>query len=109
MLKGLFLWIIIFGLLFGVTSWIIGPTTPETLQAQYPSWTTAQCERVYNHEIWLGMTKDMAFESLGFPDRSNRSVSSAGTRTQWVYKTVKWGRYIGYLYFRNGRLTSWQD
>jgi len=81
-------------------------TTPETLQAQYPSWTTAQCERVYNHEIWLGMTKEMALSSIGLPDHSNRSVSSAGTRTQYVYRSVKWGRYIGYLYFRNGRLTS---
>jgi hypothetical protein len=83
-------------------------TTPETLQAQYPSWTTAQCERVCNHEIWLGMTKDMALYSIGPPTHVNRSVSSGGTRTQWVYRTTV-SYFTGYLYFRNGRLTSWQD
>ena len=87
---------------------IVGPTTPETLQAKYPSWTTAECERVYNHEIWLGMTRTMAFESLGFADNYNRSVSSAGTRVQLVYRGGC-NYFRGYLYFQNGRLTSWQD
>lgn len=59
-------------------------------------------ERIRNHEIWLGMTRAMAIESLGRPNSNNRSVGAFGTHEQWVYENR-------YLYFENDILTSWQD
>ena len=44
----------------------------------------------------------MALESWGQPDDINRSVGSWGVHEQWVYGDE-------YLYFENGKLTSWQD
>lgn len=58
--------------------------------------------KIINKKIWLGMTDDMARESIGHPDKVNRSTYSSGTHEQWVYETK-------YLYFENGILTSWQD
>tara|TARA_R110000744_G_C19226129_1_gene547637 strand:- start:85 stop:795 length:711 start_codon:yes stop_codon:yes gene_type:complete len=52
--------------------------------------------------IWIGMTKEMAIISRGYPKDKNRSVGSWGTHEQWVYDDE-------YLYFENGYLKSWQD
>jgi len=60
--------------------------------------------RIINNEIWLGMTKDMASESIGWPTDVNKTTGSWGVHEQWVYD--KEGKY---LYFENGILTSWQD
>ena len=48
------------------------------------------------------MTDEMAVVALGSPKDINRSVGSWGTHEQWVYDGE-------YLYFENGKLTSWQD
>lgn len=50
-----------------------------------------------------GMTKEMAREAWGEPDDINVSVGSWGRHEQWVYD-----RWDSYLYFENGKLTSWQ-
>ena len=55
-------------------------------------------------KIWLGMTSEMVLDSWGEPLRKNRNVGKWGVNEQWVY-----GRGGGYLYFENGKLTSWQD
>ena len=52
--------------------------------------------------IWIGITKEMAIISRGYPKDKNRSVGSWGTHEQWVYDDE-------YLYFENGYLKSWQD
>jgi hypothetical protein len=52
--------------------------------------------------IWIGMSKEMAIISRGYPKDNNRSVGSWGTHEQWVYDGA-------YLYFENGYLKSWQD
>lgn len=52
---------------------------------------------------WTGMTREMATISLGSPSDKNRTVGSWGVHEQWVY-----GNNL-YLYFENGKLTSWQD
>lgn len=58
--------------------------------------------KIFNHRIWIGMTKDMAKLSIGTPIDINRSTGSWGISEQWIYKNK-------YLYFENGELTSWQD
>jgi hypothetical protein len=51
---------------------------------------------------WVGMNKEMATISLGSPNYINRSVGSWGVNEQWVYNGI-------YLYFKNGKLTSYQN
>lgn len=59
-------------------------------------------EKINSGYYWIGMTKDMAIESLGNPETVNSSVGSWGVNEQWVY-------YSLYLYFDNGVLTSYQS
>lgn len=56
---------------------------------------------VAKNMIQTGMTKDMVIDSRGLPETINETVTSWGTRQQWVYKS-------SYLYFENGKLISWQ-
>lgn len=57
---------------------------------------------ILNHSIWIGMTNDMATESIGSPKAINKSIGSWGIHEQWVYDKK-------FLYFENGILTSWQE
>jgi len=65
---------------------------------------TTVAEKILSSKFWLGMTSDMAIESLGLPDKNNRTIGSWGVHEQWIYE-----RRELYLYFENGTLTSWQD
>lgn len=58
--------------------------------------------KVYNGEIFIGMTKQMCLDAKGSPQRINTTTSVYGKREQWVY-------YGEYLYFENGILTTIQD
>ncbi|WP_138484599.1 SH3 domain-containing protein [Dyadobacter bucti] len=58
-------------------------------------------QQLFSHFYWIGMTSDMAQISLGTPTTINRSVGSWGKNEQWVYENL-------YLYFENGKLTSYQ-
>jgi hypothetical protein len=51
---------------------------------------------------WIGMNKEMATISLGQPTDINRTVGTWGVHEQWVYDNL-------YLYFENGKLTSYQN
>jgi hypothetical protein len=51
---------------------------------------------------WTGMNREMATISLGSPKDINRTVGSWGVHEQWVYDNI-------YLYFENGKLTSYQN
>ena len=51
---------------------------------------------------WIGMNREMATISLGSPKDINRTVGSWGVHEQWVYDNL-------YLYFENGKLTSYQN
>ena len=57
---------------------------------------------VEQNKIKIGMTKEMVEDSWGKPDDINRTVGSWGVHEQWVYGST-------YLYFENGKLTSFQD
>lgn len=58
--------------------------------------------KIYNRRILIGMTEEMAKLSIGKPLEVNKSTGSWGEHEQWVYEDR-------YLYFENGKLTSWQD
>ena len=53
---------------------------------------------------WRGMTKKMAIDGVGKPDEINKTTGSWGIHEQWVYRKKNI-----YLYFENGKLTSYQD
>lgn len=65
-------------------------------------WSKRFKKLVLEKKIAIGMTTEMARLSWGEPNDINRTVSTYGTREQWVYSG-------NYLYFKNGKLTSWQD
>jgi len=74
----------------------------ERKQSLIDRYGSSITERILNHKIWLGMTRAMAIESRGYPEKNNRTVTAFGTHEQWVYENI-------YLYFENDILTSWQD
>lgn len=67
-------------------------------------------------EIHVGMTTDEARQVVGNPSSISKSGGSYGTREEWVYSrsyyigSGVWGdeSYL-YLYFEEGKLTSWQE
>jgi hypothetical protein len=60
--------------------------------------------RIINGEYWIGMTKEMATESLGKPNRINKTAGKWGTNEQWVYNAKRL-----FLYFENNALKGFQD
>ena len=52
----------------------------------------------------IGMTPEMVRASLGSPNDVNRTVGSWGVHEQWVYDKKDL-----YIYFENGKVTSFQD
>jgi len=59
-------------------------------------------KKLLGGDYWIGMTKEMARISLGNPNEINRTVGSWGVHEQWVYSSL-------YLYFEDGKLTSYQN
>jgi hypothetical protein len=53
-------------------------------------------------QVLLGMTHDQVAAAWGVPNDINRSGGRWGIHEQWVYDSA-------YLYFENGKLTSWQN
>jgi len=69
---------------------------------RHPEWPEKIKNQIRSGTVTIGMTKQQVLSSWGRPSDINRTVWSSGTREQWVYND-------SYLYFENGKLTSWQD
>ena len=82
------------------------PLTADQIHQQHPLWSIEDCQKIAEHDIWIGMTEEMAKVSRGSPVDINRSVGPWGVHEQWVYRQPY--RPTWYLYFENGLLTSWQ-
>lgn len=74
----------------------------ERLKVLIKKYGKKKTNRIISHEIWIGMSEELAEESLGKPNRINRTVMKRYTHEQWVYDNMN-------LYFENGILTGWQD
>lgn len=61
---------------------------------------------ILEEKICLKMTKEQVEASWGKPRDINRTVGSWGVHEQWIYGEIP---HSNYLYFENGKLTSWQD
>ncbi len=60
----------------------------------------------------MGMTEGQVTASIGMPDRVNEDTYEFGTRTQYCYENIgtrfNFNRYR-YVYFENGKVTSWSQ
>lgn len=91
----------------------------KELQADYPycfmtidpkkkfKWSSKTWANLEKYDYWTGMTPDMAYITMGLPNDVNSTVGSWGRHEQWVYEYSNYDNT--YLYFENGKLTSWQD
>ena len=81
---------------------------PEYFKRRFPTWTYEICTLIATERVALGMTPEMARASWGIPSDINHLVNSGGVHDQWVYRWLA-SSSPRYLYFDNGKLTSWQD
>ncbi|MBS3944134.1 MAG: hypothetical protein KGZ42_01435 [Melioribacter sp.] len=58
--------------------------------------------RVYNKQIWKGMTEKMLSASWGKPDKIDKNVEKWGTFTQWYYGKIT-------FFLSDGKLTDWEE
>ncbi|NMB81845.1 MAG: hypothetical protein GYA14_08505 [Ignavibacteria bacterium] len=58
--------------------------------------------RIFNKQIWKGMTEQMLSASWGKPDKIDKNVEKWGTFTQWYYGKIT-------FFFRDGKLTDWEE
>jgi hypothetical protein len=59
-------------------------------------------ESMKEGKFWIGMNQEMILYTLGEPKDTNETVGAWGKHEQWVYDNGL------YLYFENGKLTSYQ-
>ena len=67
------------------------------------SWTKKYIKAVRKKQLLIGMTKDQVICIMRHPLDVNKSTGKWGVHEQWVYYGNR------YLYFENGKLTSWQE
>jgi hypothetical protein len=80
--------------------------------AEHADVTPAVRQAIMNAEVRVGMTEQEVVAAIGYPLDINRSTGSWGTTAQFCYESMS--RYIQrpkytYVYFENGRVTSWQQ
>lgn len=60
-------------------------------------------QKILEHKLWIGMTKQMLLDSWGSPlNGINKTVGTFGIHEQWCYSDT-------YVYIENGIVTSFQD
>ncbi len=58
--------------------------------------------RVFNGQIWTGMSESMLNDSWGKPDKIDKNAQKWGTYTQWYYGEIT-------FFFKNGILFEWEE
>jgi hypothetical protein len=77
-------------------------TDPKQLVAK---WGKRVLKAISERQVVIGMTEDQVTASWGQPTRINASGGRWGKHEQWIFGESR----ASYLYFENGRLTSWQN
>lgn len=58
--------------------------------------------KIQNHQIWVGMSKEMLIDSKGYADSINKTeIKDAETTEQWIYNNT-------YIYLTNNKVTAIQ-
>jgi hypothetical protein len=60
--------------------------------------------RIYNSEVWVGMTEEMLIDSWGRPNNKNVTETVFGKSEQWVYRRGSFNS--DYVYVENGKVTA---
>lgn len=76
-------------------------TPIERIMEKY-NCTKEIAELIHKRKVRIGMTTEQCRAAWGRPMRVNRDVGPWGVHEQWVYGST-------YLYFKNGKMTSFQD
>jgi len=58
--------------------------------------------RVYNKQVWKGMTEKMLLAGWGKPDKIDKNVQKWGTYTQWYYGKIT-------FFFKDGKLIDFEE
>ena len=81
----------------------------------HPELTEQQRADILSGAIRIGMSQEAAIASWGEPDHRSKTVMQYGVHEQWMYTTIHavYATYTtdlpwAYVYFENGKLTSWQ-
>lgn len=75
----------------------------EEFVKAHPKLSAATRKSILEGVVTIGMTSEQVRASYGEdPDKINRSVYSWGVQEQWIYGDQ-------FLYFKDGKLDSWQD
>lgn len=72
---------------------------------QVATWGKKALKAISEQKVFPGMTKEQVRASWGPPSRINTSGGRWGEHEQWVFGESM----SSYLYFENGRLSSWQN
>lgn len=70
---------------------------------------------ILNKDILIGMTFDQVRASRGRPHKINKTTTATRIRTQWIMHPPEGpgndyrSKEYGYIYFINGKVTSWQS
>lgn len=81
--------------------------------AKHPRLSDFIKSHIATGDLAIGMTRSQVIASIGKPFEINKSTYSWGTTEQWRYKyysTLADIHYeFAYVYFKNGRVESWQS
>ncbi|MBM4172241.1 MAG: hypothetical protein FJ214_10265 [Ignavibacteria bacterium] len=58
--------------------------------------------RIFNKQIWKGMSEMMLKTSWGVPDKIEKNIEKWGVFTQWYYGKIT-------FFFRDSKLTDWEE
>lgn len=86
------------------TFWFDDPTIRHVQYIR--KWDKRTARAVRNHEVFIGMPREAALESWGYPDKINRNEIGGKNEEQWVYKEQRKSRYV---YIIDGKVTKWED
>lgn len=86
----------------------------------HPGISSQVRDAILNGDILIGMTEEQVVASRGRPYKTNRTTGSFGIHEQWVMVTSTPGvigaygidskaKEYAYIYFENGKVTSWQS
>lgn len=90
-----------------------GPTLSQkqTYLDRNPALDQRVKDAILRSEVMMGMTELDVVAAIGNPRDINRTTTAYGTSAQFVYETFS--EYIRpkytYVYFENGRVTSWEQ
>jgi len=80
--------------------------------AAFPEMSSEVKSAILAGEVCMGMTEDQVTASIGQPNHINRDTYQFGTRTQFAYDEIgnnfNFNKY-SYVYFENGKVTSWSQ